>query len=379
MRACILVAISYGMASAFAPPRPRIWRPRTTRLMTAELVEVLSEIKSPYDLSQDLDDQSFAAAKNWETFTRVIVPTSSAIVIGAVAYPLMSLGLKSVLDTGELSILGNDSSQFIQNFLSVNGLLYSILCGQSYYFMYQQTENLYHALYAEVSEAKSLLEQVSLICSGRPFFVDVLGQIQRYVKEDLKRIDYSPAVLLSSKPKDDPLESVLYLTSVGVPSVIYDTVRSLRQARAVRLAATQRKLPEVQFWLLYFLASLELLSFPLLGAGTSSLFTNSILVVQSVLFGCMAGSLTLSLVIIHELWTPVGGAYNVDMVLEVMVSGLEEETESRLAGANFAAPGASPSEKEPLDVVVCLKESEGIGERDTKGGFNPLRSLVNRF
>lgn len=32
---------------------------------------------------------------------------------------------------------------------------------------------------------------------------------------------------------DDPLESVMYITSVGVPSVIYETVKNLRQAPLV--------------------------------------------------------------------------------------------------------------------------------------------------
>jgi len=267
-----------------------------------------------------------------------------------------------------------------------------------------------------VSEAKSLLEQVSLVCAGRPFYKDVLLAIQRYVSQDLKRLDYSPATLLSNKPKDDPLETILYLTSVGVPSVVYDTVRSLRQvcacvfvlrgfagcvymfwepqgrngpqfrslvrlfffcfalharstpspalcaicsffsvffsgclyclsfkARAQRLGATQRKLPAIHFMLLYFLAAIELLSFPLLGAGTASLFTDSILTVQATLFGFMAGAVTMTIAVIRELWNPLGGAYNVDGVLQTMVRGLEQETNSRLEGVVFAPPGAGPS------------------------------------
>ena len=130
-------------------------------------------------------------------------------------------------------------------------------------------------------------------------------------------MDYAPATLLSSKPKDDPLETILYLTSVGVPSVVYDTVRSLRACRGQRLGALQRKLPEIHFVLLYFLTFIELLSFPLLGAGTASFFTDSILTVQGVLFGTIAGSLTMTLCTIRELWNPVGGAYNVDAVLQV--------------------------------------------------------------
>ena len=43
----------------------------------------------------------------------------------------------------------------------MNGLSLSILCGNSFYFLYQQTESIYAALYAEVTEAKSLLEQVA--------------------------------------------------------------------------------------------------------------------------------------------------------------------------------------------------------------------------
>jgi hypothetical protein len=50
-----------------------------------------------------------------------------------------------------------------------------------------------------------------------------------YVKEDLTRFnDIEPAKLLSVRPVDDPLEDILYLTSVGEPSIIYETVRSLR-------------------------------------------------------------------------------------------------------------------------------------------------------
>lgn len=130
-------------------------------------------------------------------------------------------------------------------------------------------------------------------------------------------MDYAPATLLSSKPRDDPLETILYLTSVGVPSVVYDTVRSLRACRGQRLGALQRKLPEIHFVLLYFLTFIELLSFPLLGAGTASFFTDSILTVQGVLFGTIAGSLAMTLCTIRELWNPVGGAYNVDAVLQV--------------------------------------------------------------
>lgn len=76
-----------------------------------------------------------------------------------------------------------------------------------------------------------------------------------------------PAELLSTRPMEDPLESIMYMTSVGVPSIVYETVKNLRQARGNRLGAMQRKFPFLGIGLLYLLALVELLAFPLLGAG----------------------------------------------------------------------------------------------------------------
>eukprot|EP00613_Pedinella_sp_CCMP2098_P007157 CAMPEP_0171600602 /NCGR_PEP_ID=MMETSP0990-20121206/4426_1 /TAXON_ID=483369 /ORGANISM="non described non described, Strain CCMP2098" /LENGTH=380 /DNA_ID=CAMNT_0012162601 /DNA_START=76 /DNA_END=1218 /DNA_ORIENTATION=- len=332
-------------------------------------------LDAPYNIVQDPDDFSFRASNAQKTVTRIVLPTFIAVVLGACSYTPMSLFLKTILDTGELSILGNDSSQFIQNFLTVNGILFSMLTSNAFVFLYQQTESLYASLYAEVSEAKSLLEQITLICSGRPFYRDALLSIQRYVNEDLKRLDYSPATLLSNKPSNDPLETILYLTSVGVPSVVYDTVRSLRQARGQRLGATQRKLPAIHFYLLYFLAAIELLSFPLLGAGTASLFTESILTVQAVLFGFMAGAITMSISVIRELWNPIGGAYNVDGVLQTMVRGLEQETNSRLAGIAFSAPDAGPSRPPSFAFQKTTAAIAVAGPGETSGDSGLLSDI----
>mmetsp|Transcript_57893 Transcript_57893/g.104308 ORF Transcript_57893/g.104308 Transcript_57893/m.104308 type:complete len:82 (+) Transcript_57893:1-246(+) len=50
----------------------------------------------------------------------------------------------------------------------------------------------------------------------------------------------------------------------------------------------------------------------------------------------MAGGLMMTMRVIHELWTPVGGAYNVDGVLRVMIRGLEDELDQRLKGKTFS-------------------------------------------
>jgi hypothetical protein len=131
---------------------------------------------------------------------------------------------------------------------------------------------------------------------------------------------------------DDPLEVILYSTSVGVPSYIYDTIRSLRQARALRLGAYQKKLPSIHFNLLWLLAAIELCCFPILGAGTQTIGGYNILTIEGCLFGIITFGIVLTLNVVGEMYIGVGGAYNVDEVLQLMVHGLNDELEMRMRG-----------------------------------------------
>jgi hypothetical protein len=179
------------------------------------------------------------------TILRVGIPSFLFAVIAKLFYPSAALWLASIInDSGAFAVISQDSSQYIQNVLTTSGLVFSLLVGQTYYFMYQQQEAIYLALYQEVTVAKSLLEQIGLISQGRAsLYRRILQCMDHYVQEDLRRFnDIEPAVMLSARPVDDPLEDILYLTSVGEPSIVYQTVRSLRQARAYRLGALQKKL-----------------------------------------------------------------------------------------------------------------------------------------
>lgn len=230
------------------------------------------------------------------TLVRVGIPSIAAGAIAFLTFPAVSLFLAGLWnDAGVFTVLSQDLSQFVQNFLSIASLLFSILVGQTYYFMYQQQETVYYALFNEVTEAKSLLEQVALVCQGRSMYQKVLSSISTYVEQDLKKLKSDPAILLSARPVDDPLETIMYLTSVGVPSTVYETVRSLRQARAQRLGALQRKLPHVHMLLLWILAANVLISFPLLGAGTQVIGGYNVLTVEGCLFGVMTTGVVLTM------------------------------------------------------------------------------------
>ena len=270
--------------------------------------------------------------RNLQTLFRITVPSAVAAIVAYVTFPWLALNIAGSLNNaGVFAVLSQDSSQFVQNFLTVTGLLFSILVGQTYYFMYQQQEAVYLAVFNEVTEAKSLLEQSTLVAGARPVYPKILKYIDSYVQDDLKQIGTPPARTLALRPDKDPLESIMYLTSVGVTSGMYETVRTLRQARAGRLGAMQRKLPSSHIGLLWLLAFIELLSFPLLGAGTQTIGGYNILTVEGWLFAVMTFGIVLTLRTIMELWY-MKGAYSVEGVLEVMVGGLEEELGERVRG-----------------------------------------------
>ena len=301
------------------------------------------------------------------TVVRTILPSLLAAIIATIVYPTMvhSLidlptsihGAVAVADGGTtaatantllyddqvLTVLSNDLSQYVQNILTTCALLFGMLVGQTYYFMYQQQEFVFYALFEEVTEAKSLLEQISLMTYGREgLYPSLLSRMNDYVQNDLKLLSIKdPIAVTSGLPKDDPLESILYATSVGLPGVMYETVKSLRQARANRCGALQRKLPALHIYCLRLLGIIVLAVFPVCGSGSQAIAPN-VLVLQSYMFGILAFALTLVLNVVEELRNSRKlGAYNVDGVLSVMVSGLEQELEERLEG-KFCGVGVSP-------------------------------------
>lgn len=66
------------------------------------------------------------------TLVRVGIPSILAGFVAYLLFPAAALTLASSMhDAGVFSVLSQDSSQFVQNFLTVAGLLFSILVGQT--------------------------------------------------------------------------------------------------------------------------------------------------------------------------------------------------------------------------------------------------------
>lgn len=293
------------------------------------------------------EPRKLAGRRLVKTATALLLPCIGAGILAYFTFgPLCQL-LRQCIGLEALDVLSNDQGQFLQNFLGVIGILFSLLIGNTYSFCYNQQVMIYMSFFEEISVAKALLEQISLVCRGRPYYDLVLKSVEDYIDNDLRRVDLPPAVVLSSKPKDDPLEQIMWMTSVGTPSVVYDTVKWLRQARGARLGAVQRKLPPLHFILLFVLAIIELSAFPLLSAGAAETVGTGILTVESAIFALMAASVVLTLGVVLQLWRPSGSVYSVDSALAVMLDGLREELKERRKGLKPRAATDLPNPAYP--------------------------------
>ena len=66
------------------------------------------------------------------TLFRVGIPSVIGGIFATLVFPGLAVFLASVMnDAGVFAVLSQDSSQFVQNFLTVSGLLFSILVGQT--------------------------------------------------------------------------------------------------------------------------------------------------------------------------------------------------------------------------------------------------------
>lgn len=318
---------------------------------------------------EEVEDEDDNRASNQrlqiERLQKTYFPVLAVVIAGILTYPLITEIISTLLEETALGVIRGDASQFMQNFFNYNGLLFSFFSSTTYACLYSQQESIYFAIYAEIAEVRSLMEQLTLISQGRPNYRSVMRSLNQYVEELSLgvRMGCPPAVLLSAKPERDPLERILYLTSVGLPSPVYETVRSLRQARGTRLGATQLKLPYEHFVLLSALAFLELLAFPLLGAGIAgyeeagqAMLPGHILSLQSVVFSCLLGAVFLTLRIIEDLRHPTQGFYSLNQTLEDVVLSLQTEVRRRMENPDAPDEEAAKAarwyeETSPLPVI----------------------------
>ena len=138
------------------------------------------------------------------TLLRIGTPSVLAALLGFLYFDNLSLYLSSTLDNDTLRILANDNAngQFVQNFLISAGTLFAILAGNAYSDLYEQQERIFVSLYDEVTVAKLLLEQLTLVGQARPWYAASLRCMRAYVSE-LRNIQVAPIERLELKALSD--------------------------------------------------------------------------------------------------------------------------------------------------------------------------------
>mmetsp|Transcript_26267 Transcript_26267/g.30004 ORF Transcript_26267/g.30004 Transcript_26267/m.30004 type:complete len:438 (-) Transcript_26267:25-1338(-) len=347
-----------------------------------------------------------------QTLTRIAIPSLTCAAICYATFPTITTTLATTIhdifqgdETGygyeTLNlILTDNSNQFIQNVHNFLSLTFAFLTASTFSFMYKQQERLYYALFEEVSLLISLLEQIALATQGRSeVYKLLLMSIRKYLNEDLKVVtDFKslqdgiapsniagmsredlPVLLITKRPEDDPLETILYLTSVGIPSNIYiSTIRTLRQARAKRLGSLQRKMPEINMYMLYILGFSSWITFPIVTAGAQTVGGDMLIEVYRVQLSLGVFAMSGVLGVINELKRPeVGSAYNVDYsVLFTLINGLENEIENRLLNCE--------DDKNKFDKESFLSDEEIRKENNLLGrkqwiGRRMVRKVRNKL
>ena len=87
------------------------------------------------------------------------------------------------------------------------------------------------------------------------------------------------------------------------------------------------------------------------------------------MFGILTFGVVVTLNVVGELYIGRGGAYNVDSVLSVMVKGLDEELEGRLAEVR----GGSSSDASENDVLLALGTAANSGKMPSPFGLTRQR------
>ena len=117
----LALALLLQAAAAFRPPPTRLkLQPALRRHATA---------LAPPPPS---DADKLARDRLIKTSVVLLVPSLAVGAISLVAFPALCRGMRSAFGVATLAVLSGDQGQFIQNFLSVIGILFSLLIGNTY-------------------------------------------------------------------------------------------------------------------------------------------------------------------------------------------------------------------------------------------------------
>jgi hypothetical protein len=262
---------------------------------------------------------------------------STELISATLSVPVALFAYRPLCEAlGALMSGATVADNVLSYYVTLVGLLFGFIVSNTFYFLYLQQTELYDSIYVEASAVNRLLEEAE--CALMPADAQVIAyEVRRFLTDGAwaHQDDQLPAEILAMEinSDDDALENILkYLLAVtpagGLNMV--DTCRLLRDATVARLAASQRKIPTVQFFVCKVLAGLLLCIFPLLEAGTKEAAVSAD--IEAILFGALCGVVVLFLALVDDLADTHEGLYSVTPTRNTLQSALLAKTDFMLSG-----------------------------------------------
>ena len=273
-------------------------------------------------------------ANSEESYSGVRLAGLTACVIGSfVAYVYGSQLLNTVL-VSELHINRSDSADAFGPFVTLLGLVYSVVLSQVYSYYFDRQGQIQDALYQETAALRTLYEASSLLTERcdklQPADRREMLAILHRVSSDTLQTAFDE-ILYNEERSTRPLLALLGTLEVAAngenPKTVAlcgDAVDRLIGARARRLSAIAAELPPVQTITQRVISAVLLLGFVLVDLGSPTL--------EAVLFSTISGCFFLIASFLDDLANPFGGSWSCDPAKEELTR-LAEAIDRDLVGA----------------------------------------------
>jgi len=225
------------------------------------------------------------------------------------------------------------ASDAFSPFITLLGLIYSILLQQIYGYLLERQRSIEEALFQEISALELLSESIDLCAQSDDALRSRRVEFRAILHEEAtKLLQYG----LTTQPANlqtrcrgrmlrlvDTVDCAMLESNGGqsaVMGIASGALTSITQARSKRIAAIAGELPVIKTVAQRVVRAFVLLGFVLVDLGAPKL--------EALLFAVIAASFTLINILIDDLGDPFGGSWNVDPArddLETLVEFLDPQ------------------------------------------------------
>lgn len=251
---------------------------------------------------------------------------TTTVLSSFLAHPFL---IRLVKDVWQLEPLDGDTGGFETNVFSLLSILYAILFGNTFTFLYNRQERLVQELYEEVLCSEVLLEETFLAVHDSVERRQVVRVMREYVLHEL----YTPMDMNSPFMEGSPFLKLLktiralkhkHPEAVDIRGLLVACNR-LAEAQSRRSAAACQVLPAFHWVFLYLIVG-SLITIFLVFEAASGSYTS-----RRLIFSALCGLLLITSAVLEDLASPLSGLYTFRDQLDNRLSHLCEAVDRCLA------------------------------------------------